>query len=514
MTQQVQFRDCVFDPDQLEVRRGGHAFALTPQVFAVLEYLIAERDHVVLKDDLISAVWGDRIVTEATLSTAIKEVRRVVGDTGRAQHTIRTVHKRGFQFVAELVESKSGSEGKTPTLVVLPFRSLSASPDDKYIADGLSEDIITNLTRFRDIKVLSHLTAIHLQSSNSGPTDMTRTYGVDFVVEGSVRRSAERLRVTVQASDARTGELVLTEQFDRRCTTDALFEIQDEIALLTAGRVTSRHGDSGMRLHRRTSDGQTATWDVYTAVARFYEFYKTYDPTLHADLRNDLPTLLETDSSSSDGWAAYALLLLEERRYHLNERPDVNSTKLGLEAAKRAVACDRQSGFAHMALALCQFHTGDPHGFRASSKTALDLNPGHADILAEIGHCYAFLGNFDKAIPLLDKAIALSPIHPGWYHYAHAWRFALGDFWQAALLEIEKVPMPGFPWYYAHQAWFHAELGNMNAAEEAKKTLLKILPNFEGEVQHEMVFHYFTGPLVRKAFEGWQKAGLRVELAE
>ncbi len=508
----MNFKGWSLDRARFVVQRAGRDHALTPQVFRMLDHLINHGDRVVSKDDLIEAVWGDRIVTEATVSTAIKEVRRVVGDTGKDQNVIKTIHGRGFQFVASRVQEAGTSRTKVPTIAVLPFRSLSTAPEDKYIADGFSEEIIAHLTRFRDLRVLSHLTAIHFQSSEMSVDAMQRTHQVDFVIEGSLRRTSERLRVTIQASDTRTGALILTEQFNRDATLDAIFDIQDEIGQLTAGRIASRHGEAGSLIRRDRSEAQTATWDVYAAVGQFYEFYKTYDPALHADLRTRLPQLLESDWGSAEGWAAYAVLLLEERRYHLNERTDVESTRLGLDAGKRAVACDPQSGFAHMALALCQFHTGDLPGFRLSAQSALNLNPGHADILAEIGHCFAFLGNFDKAIPLLDKAIALSPIHPGWYHYAHAWRFALGDFWQAALLEIEKVPMPGFAWYYAHLAWFHAELGNEDSSEAAKLELLKVFPTFEQHIRHEMVFHYFTGPLVEKAFAGWQKAGLDVHL--
>ena len=468
----------------------------------------------VRKDDLIASVWGGRIVTDATLSTAIKEARRAVGDTGTAQSIIETVHGVGFRLAVpvESVAQPTASPTKPPCVLVLPFRSLSPAEDAKQIADGFSEEITASLTRFRNLRVLSHLTAIHIQAKGTDQAEIAQTYGVDLIVEGSLRRSPEKLRVTVQVSDAVTGQIVLMEQFDRAAEPQGIYDIQNEIGLLTAGRVGSQHGDLGLHIRQRAISGQPQTWDVYAAIAKFYEFYKSYDPQLHLTLRDRLPKLLDADQHASDGWAAYALILLEEKRYHLNERADVDAPQLGLTAAQRGVACDAQSGFARMALALCQFHTGDLRGFRATSKTALELNPGHADILAEIGHCHAFLGEFERAIPLLDQAIDLSPIHPGWYHYAHAWQFALGGFWDAALLEIEKVPMPGFPWYHAHLAWFQAELGNLDAATKARVALLKILPNFERDVPKEMVFNYFTGPLVRKAFDGWQKAGLAVSL--
>lgn len=508
----ITLSDTEIDFDRMTTHRAGETRRLTRQSHDILWTLHKAAGNVVTKDDLIEQVWDGRIITDATLSTAMKEARHAVGDTGAAQRIIETVHGVGFRLAvpAETAVPVKPASKEKPVVLVLPFRALGAAEDDRHIAEGFSEEVASNLTRFRNLSVLSHLTAIHLQATVSDPSVLADEHGVDFVVEGSLRRSPDRLRVTVQVSDAKSGDIALMEQFDRPGTLEGIFDIQDELGLLIAGRIASQHGDLGLRIRARTMEGRAQTWDVYTAVSRFYDFYKSYDPALHLELRTQFPALLEADQHASDGWAAYALLLLEERRYHLNERADVDAPLLGLEAAQRAVACDPKSGFAQMALALCQFHTGDLSKFRATAEAALALNPGHADILAEIGHCHAFLADFDRAVPLLDKAISLSPVHPGWYHYTHAWRFALGDHWHAALLEIEKVPMPGFPWYHAHQVWFLAELGNVEAVATAKQSLLKIMPSFERDIGHELVFHYATGPLVRKAFKGWTKAGLNV----
>ena len=517
---EIVVSDARIDFDRMTVQQGSDLRRLTRQTAGILRALVNADGQVVSKDDLITHVWEGRIITDATLSTAIKEARRAVGDTGTDQNIIETVHGVGFRLSVAVDRPKAASLPlkQLPVILILPFRSLTPLANDQQTADGFSEEVTANLTRFRSLRVLSHLTALHVQAHALDHASIAHKFGVDFVVEGSLRRSSERLRVTVQVTDVTTGEIVLVEQFDRAAAPSDIFDIQDEVGLLIAGRVASQHAGVASRFRQSASAGQAQTWDVYAAVTRFYEFYRTYDPAIHLELRDGLPVLLEADPGASDGWAALALVLLEERRYHLNERTGVNAPRHGLEAAKRGVESDPKSGFARMALALCQFHTGDLSGFRESAKVALQLNPGHADILAEIGHCHAFLGDFDSAIPLLNQAIELSPIHPGWYHYANAWRLALGDFWQAALLEIEKVPMPGFPWYHAHQVWFQAELGNMNAAEEAKSALLAILPNFEADIPKEMVFNYFSGPLVQKAFDGWNKAGLRVclptEMAE
>lgn len=511
---EIVVSDARIDFDRMTVSLGSDLRKLTRQTAGILRALVDADGQVVSKDDLIANVWDGRIITDATLSTAIKEARRAVGDTGTNQNIIETVHGVGFRLAAMTGSTNAPPDQhkQRPTILILPFRSLNPDSADQHIADGFSEEVTSNLTRFRSLSVLSHLTAMHVQANAMDHNAIAQSFGVDFVVEGSVRRSPERLRVTVQVTNVATGEIALMEQFDRAADPKDIFDIQDEVGLLIAGRLATPHGGVATRFRYSTMPGQPQTWDVYAAVARFYEFYRSYDPAIHLELRERLPVLLEADPHASDGWAALALILLEERRYHVNERADVNAPLLGLEAARRGTESDPKNGLARMALALCQFHTGDLPGFRETSKIALQLNSGHADILAEIGHCHAFLGDFDRAIPLLDKAIELSPVHPGWYHYAHAWRFALGDFWETALLEIEKVPMPGFPWYHAHQVWFQAELGNFEAAEKAKHLLLSILPNFEADIPKEMVFNYFAGPLVRKAFDGWAKAGLVVSL--
>ena len=410
----ITLADTEIDFDRMTTHRGGETRRLTRQSHGILHALHAAAGDVVTKDDLIEKVWDGRIVTDATLSTAMKEARHAVGDTGAAQRIIETVHGIGFRLAlpAEAEVTSQPAAKEKPVVLVLPFRALGSTQDDKHIAEGFSEEVTSNLTRFRNLQVLSHLTAIHLQSTISDPSVLAHEHGVDFVIEGSLRRSPDRLRVTVQVSDTKSGDIALMEQFDRPGTPEGIFDIQDELGVLIAGRIASQHGDLGRRIRSRTMEGRTQTWDVYSAVARFYEFYKTYDPALHLELRTHFPKLLEADDQAADGWAAYALLLLEERRYHLNERADIDATHLGLKAAQRAVACDPQSGFAQMALALCQFHTGDLSGFRDSANMALALNPGHADILAEIGHCHAFLADFDRAVPLLDKAIVLSPHSP------------------------------------------------------------------------------------------------------
>ncbi len=509
-----EFNDCTIDTDLFQISRGGVAGSLTPQTLQILEYLISNRDRVVLKDELVEQVWQGRFITDATLSTAMKEARQAVGDTGRDQHTIRTVHGAGFRFVAEIEMPVAHTRNAPPSdgivLAVLPFKSLGTNTNDAFLAEGLTEDAITNLSRFRELTLLSHRTTAQLAAEKVPNAEMSERYAITHVVEGSIRRSQNQLRVTVQVTEASGGRLVATEQFDRGGGPENLFEIQEDIAALIAGRLGSRHGLMAKQVARSLPVGRTHFWETYFLVAQFYEYYRSYDHSIHADIRDRLKVALEKDTHSSDGWAAYAMLLLEEYRYHINQRPDVDALALAIEAAGRAVECDGLNAFAQMTLALTIFYQMDIARFRAAADRALQLNSGHCDVLAEIGSCHLFLGEYDRAVELLDRAIDLSPVHPGWYHYARCWLYASQGFTEAALIEIEKVPMPDFFWYQAHLAWLHGELGNTEKAQAAAAVMREMFPIFEDVVYEELAMTGITPEHGEMAVRGWRKAGLRI----
>lgn len=510
------FNGCEIDTELFQISRDGVRSSLTPQTAHVLDYLIRNRERVVLKDDLVEQVWNGRAITDATLSTAIKEVRQAVGDSGRDQHTIRTVHGKGFRFVADITERGKAEthvlQSDQTVLAVLPFRSLGSGSEN--VAEGLTEDTITNLSRFREFVLLSHRTTAQAAADNMSNTEMSQSYGVSHVIEGSIRRSPQQLRVTVQVTETASGRLVATERFDRGGRTEDLFDVQEEIARLIAGRLGSRHGLMASQIAQTVAIRRTESWDTYQLVARFYEYYRSYAPEIHAETRDRLQQALTHDTQSADGWAAYAMLLLEEYRYHINQRSEVDSLALAADAARRAVASDGLNAFAHMTLALTIFYQKDIPGFRAAAARALELNSGHCDVLAEIGSCHLFLGEYKQATELLDRAIELSPIHPGWYHYARCWLYADQGFFEAALIEIEKVPMPDFFWYQAHLAWLHAELGHVDKARQAADVMRAMFPDFEEHALAELELTNIDADRGAMAIRGWTKAGLRIKGAE
>lgn len=239
------FEDFVLDTDRRELRRGADVVPTTPQVFDLLDYLIRHKDRVVSKDDLISAVWNGRIVSDAALTTRLNAARAAIGDDGERQRLIKTLPRKGFRFVGTVQEGQrsataSGSSAvqndsaaqtsfSPPRLsiVVLPFANLSGDPEQDYFVDGVTESLTTDLSRINDAFVIACNTAFSLKDKALDVWQIGRELNVRYVLEGSVQRGGDRVRVIVKLIDAETRAHLWADRFDKSVTN--LFDMQDEI---------------------------------------------------------------------------------------------------------------------------------------------------------------------------------------------------------------------------------------------------------------------------------------------
>jgi adenylate cyclase len=251
------FGDHVLDLDRRELRRATERIAVEPQVFDLLVYLVRNRDRVVSKDDLLEAIWGGRIVSESTLTSRINAARKAVGDSGAAQHLIRTVPRMGVRFVGDVRKEKMSTEPidvprvvvedlQSPTavvssetksagrlsIVVLPFANLSNDPDQEYFADGITDDITTDLSRISGSFVIARSTAFTYKGKPVDAKQIGRELGVRYVLEGSMRRAGDQVRVNVQLIDAEGGAHVWADRFetDRANLAEAQSEITARLA--------------------------------------------------------------------------------------------------------------------------------------------------------------------------------------------------------------------------------------------------------------------------------------------
>jgi TolB-like protein len=216
---QFVFGDCVLDSGRRELSRGSEAVAVGPQVFDLLIHLIENRDRVVSKDELFDLIWRGRTVSESTLASHVNFARRAVGDTGEEQRLIRTIARKGFRFVGDVREASSQDAEKSkvaetapsnstatplgahalpdrPSVAVLPFLNLSGDPDQDYFADGVVEDIIGALSRMRWLFVIARNSSFTYEGRAVDVKQVGRELGVRYVLEGSVRKAGNRVRVT------------------------------------------------------------------------------------------------------------------------------------------------------------------------------------------------------------------------------------------------------------------------------------------------------------------------------
>ena len=222
---QFRFADHRLDTDKRELCRGSELIGVEPQVFDLLVYLVQNRDRVVSKDDLIATVWGGRIVSESTLTSRINAARRAVGDSGKEQRLIRTVARKGLRFVGAVDETAAATAPGVsetiqppavptaslllpvkPSIAVLPFTNMSNDPEDEPFADGLSEDLITDLSRNAGLFVIARNSIFAYKGKSVDVRRISEDLGVRYLLEGSARRAAGRVRINVQLIDAMGGE--------------------------------------------------------------------------------------------------------------------------------------------------------------------------------------------------------------------------------------------------------------------------------------------------------------------
>jgi TolB-like protein len=380
----------VLDTARRELSLGGEQIELEPQVFDLLVHLLRNRERVVSKDDLLASVWGGRIVSDATLDSRIAAARRAVGDTGAAQSLIRTFARKGVRFVGEVREEGkpaalapelAAEPGRPalalpdkPSIAVLPFANLSGDPGQEYFADGMVEEIITALSRIRWLFVLARNSSFTYKGQAIDVKRVGRELGVRYVLEGSVRKAGDRVRIAGQLIEAETGAHLWADRFDG--SLEDVFDLQDRVASSVAGVIepTLQTAETARSASRRTSD--LSAYDLYLRANAMYSAHR---------LRQ-------------------ALALLEE-----------------------AIARDPHYGPAHgLAAQCCQhlatgFNAPDRDAIRpkgiAFGRRAIEAAGDDPGVLADAAMALAVLGeDLDAMIALVDHALALNPSFArGWH---------------------------------------------------------------------------------------------------
>jgi TolB-like protein len=507
-------RPLSFGRYRIEPRRGlmsgSREVRLTPKALALLTYLAQRPGEVVSKQELFRALWRDVTVGDAALVTCIQELRRALRDNARRPRYIETLHRRGYRFIAEPRPAVASTPAAPelplpdrPSIAVLPFTNLSGDPDQEYFADGISEDLITGLARIRWLFVIARNSTFVYKHQAVDVKRVSRELGVRYVLEGSVRRAGNRLRINAQLVDATTGGHHWAERYDRKL--GDVFSIQDEITRSVAGAIEPRLlAAEGVRALSRSAEDLGA-WEL-VARAQTYVWRMTAQDyeTAIGILQRAVTTF--PDYAPAQSLLAFCLAFST----HMGWATRCHGS-LPREHAVRAIALDDHEPWAHIALGYWALMERRTEEALAAFRRAVDLNANSAAANAHLGHGLAFAGQDRKAIAHAENAMRLSPLDPmlalslGTIAVAH---YTAGRFAQAAEFTMQAARLrPGFQ---GAQRLRCASLAQMGRLEEAR-VLLRTVQEQQPQLSIEWIkanVPYQTPELMQRFLKGMRKAGL------
>jgi len=363
-----------------------------------------------------------------------------------------------------------------PVVAVLPFENLSKDPNQEYFSDGLTDDIITALSRFKDLFVIARNSTFRYKGQAVDVRQLEKELGARYVLEGSVQRAENALRITAQLLDAKHGTHLWAETYDRELSAPSIFAVQDEITEQVVATIAGAFGVISRARFAEVTQKPTDSLDAYECVLRAQAYYRDeFVPVEHAKVRDALERAVESDPSYTEAWAWLSSVYLDEHRLNFNPRPAPLERALG--AGRRAVALDPTNQTAHNVLAAAHFYRHELDAFFAEVERAVALNPNDAILLAALSTYLQVIGD-ERGIAFARKAARLDPFHPTWLHFTIAdYHFHRGEY-EEALAAARRLNLPGISGSYFYLAAIYAELGRQSDARSARDGLLRLAPGF------------------------------------
>ena len=417
------FEDYSLDADLRELRVGDKLVAIEPQVFDLLTFLIRNSGRVVSKDDLISGVWNGRIVSDSTLNSSINAVRQAVGDSGNAQRLIRTVPRKGFRFVGTAREQeeirKSGPSSSAadqagpplpdkPSIAVLPFENFSGDAEQIYFADGMVDEIITALSHFRWLFVIARGSSFSYRGRAVEVKQIGRELGVRYILEGSVRKSESRVRITAQLIDTLSGAHLWADRFDGALKD--VFELQDQVTASVVGAIGPKLEQAEIDRARRKPTASLGAYDYYLHGLANIQRDATKEANDEALRLFGKAIELDPNFAAAYGMAALCYVSRQWKRWMVAPKAEVaEATRLVDRAAELGRNDAIALSAAGMTLGLV---VRDLDRAVMLLDRSLALNPNFAVSWVRSAWVRIFLGQFDVAIEHASRAMRLSPLDP------------------------------------------------------------------------------------------------------
>lgn len=513
------FNNFVLDSERLELAENGEPVHAEPQILALLALLLAHAGETLTREEINAEVWRGRVVSDAALSGRIKTLRQLLGDDGKRQEVIRTVHRRGFRFVAEVSAWEPAGASSIaadpnaavamqskPSVAVLPFANLSDDPDQEYFSEGVSADLITHLSRHRWLNVVARNTAFSFKNSGLGAAALGGKLGARYVVEGSLQKSANRVRVRVALIDAISGYQMWSERYDRELSD--IFAVQDEITETIAARLEPEIGFAERDRVVAARPENLQAWDCFhLGVHHFYRFTAESNQEAQKLLRQSQAL----DQRFGDAWAWWAYAVVLGMVYW-----DTPATQAlldeALAACEKALQLDPQNATFYALRARTLLARREYDRAIVENEKAIELNPTFAAAYCGLGDSLAYEGRYDEAIRCFERSIALSPNDPqlwAFYSYGALALLFTGDYARAETWTERALATPNCQfWALAHRAVALAYLGRTDEACQCITRLRQEVPGFSRAYAKERMFYLKRKEQIECYQEGLARAGV------
>lgn len=452
--------DWIVHPGSGLLIREGTEVKLEPKVMEVLVYLAANQGEVISREALEAKAWAGMVVGYDAVSGSIIKLRKALGDDSRNPQYIKTISKRGYQLIApvshesgdmqartsfepnpsEKVAPEPGisvkrlvtgigliiiigvisflsggpdtsprpplSSAKTPSVIVLPFKNLSDDPQQEYLSDGITDDLITDLSRVNSLRVIARQSAYHYSNNPVSLKNMTRELGVSYIVAGSVRKSGDLIRINVQLSNAGKGENIWARRFDT--DTDNIFSIQDEIArhVMNAMLVTLSGGETagiGIR--------DTKNFDAYDAFLTGQQHIKARSRQGYDLAMSSFRHAIQIDPQYARAYGAMAVTLTRGYRYQWTDLSPVEARERALELARKAVQLNQSAPQIFWSLGYVHIHRQEYDAAETAARQSVAISPNYADGYALLANIANWRGKAADAVKYIKKAKVLNPYY-------------------------------------------------------------------------------------------------------
>lgn len=505
----IAFEDCEVDLGRGELRRSGQVVALEPIAFELIVFLASRPGELITKEALVEGVWGGRAISDSAISSCVASARSALGDTGALQRYIKTVPRRGFRFVGESDRQRVTNPlqkelPKKPSIAVLPFLNMSGDPGQTYYSDGITDDIITDLSRYKELFVIARHSSFAYRDTDKSRKEIASELGVQYLAEGSVQRAAKRIRVNVRLIDPATANEIWAERYNREALD--IFEVQDEITAMIVNRLA---GQIERRHQRNAASERESALSAYDYILRAQQGIFDVGRENARRAFNDVQKALDIDPGNARAHALLGWYYITEATNSWGMDPK-EAYQNAWDSAMNATSADDDEPFGFVVLAWVYLWRDRLHD-RAlvELQKACDLNPSNAAYRSYLAFAQIYAGEHEAGKENLEDAMRLNPHFPVLYdnHYMRA-LFHLRDS-KAALPHAVRVrsQMPQASNALSLVAAIFASLGMDDDAKQVIDQIKEVSSSFtRGFVQRNLPYRVEAD---RKYFlEMLKKAGL------